>query len=190
MAFTVVFDANVLFPISLCDLYITAAGKHLYRAHWSAKILEEVESAYLSKVPSADSVKIRRRIDLMNEADPGALIDTPPELIQAMTNDPKDRHVLATAVAAGADVLVTFNLKDFPESACAPYGIEAQHPDDFTEHLVDLDPSAIWECLTEMSARKRNPPVTPEQVRDYLKGKYLPKAMRLLSNLRPTKGSS
>lgn len=45
MAFVVVFDANVLFPISLCDLYITASGKRLYRAHWSATILEEVERA-------------------------------------------------------------------------------------------------------------------------------------------------
>lgn len=189
MAFVVVFDANVLFPISLCDLYITASGKRLFRAHWSTTILEEVERTYIRKVPGADPSKIKRRIDLMNQADPAALIDPAPELIRAMTNDSKDRHVLATAVAVGADVLVTFNLKDFPESACAPYGIEAQHPDDFTEHLVDLDPSAIWECLAEMSTRKRNPPETPEQIRDYLAEKYLPKAMRLLSDLRSAEGS-
>jgi hypothetical protein len=37
----------------------------------------------------------------------------------AMTNDPKDRHVLATAVAAGSELIVTFNLDDFPaETEC------------------------------------------------------------------------
>lgn len=30
-----------------------------------------------------------------------------------MTNEPKDRHVLATAVGANAEVMVTFNLRDF-----------------------------------------------------------------------------
>jgi Uma2 family endonuclease len=30
--------------------------------------------------------------------------------------DPDDRHVLAAAIVGSADVIVTFNLKDFPES--------------------------------------------------------------------------
>ncbi len=120
----------------------------------------------------------------MNVAEPGAIINPPGGLTEAMTNDPKDRHVLAMAVAAGAEVLVTFNLSDFPDSACEPYGIEAQHPDEFVEHLVDLDPVAIWQSITKMAGRRKNPPATPEDVRDYLAEKYLPKAMALLDNLR------
>lgn len=184
MAFVVVFDANVLFPISLCDLFITASGTNLFRAHWSPTILEEVERTYLRKLASADPTKIKRRIELMNQAEPGALVEPPPELIQAMTNDAKDRHVLAAAVAAAADVLVTFNLKHFPDSACEPYAIEAQHPDEFVENLVDLDPSAIWHCLTKMSARRSNPPQTAEEIRAYLEETYLPSAMRLLKESR------
>lgn len=183
MAFVVAFDADVLYPIGLCDLFITTLESRLYRAHWSTGILEEVERTYLRNFPKQDPANIRRRIDLMNQAEPRALIDPPPELIEAMTNDPKDRHVLAAAVAAGAEVLVTFNLSDFPDTACEPYGVEPQHPDVFVEHLVDLDPAAIWYSIAKMAARRRNPPATPEDVRVYLGEKYLPNAMRLLGEV-------
>lgn len=117
MAFVVVFDANVLYPIALCDLMITTLESQLYRAHWSTSILLEVERTYVRNFPDRSPENIRKRIQLMNVAEPGALVEPPPKLIEAMTNDPKDRHVLATAVAAGAEVLVTFNLDDFPEAA-------------------------------------------------------------------------
>jgi hypothetical protein len=120
----------------------------------------------------------------MNVAEPGALVEPPRKLVEAMTNDPKGRHVLATAVAAGAEVLVTFNLEDFPEAACEPYDIEPQHPDEFVEHLVDLDPVAISHSLVKMAGRRRDPPATPEDVRIYLAEKYVPKAMVLLAHLR------
>lgn len=177
------FDADVLYPIGLCDLFLTTLEARLYRAHWSNSILEEVERTYVRNFPDKPRKSIQRRIELMNEAEPGALIDPPPELIDAMTNDPKDRHVLATAVAAGAEVLVTSNLADFPETSCEPYGVEAQHPDLFVEHLVDLDPVAIWQSITRMARRRENPPTTPKDVRDYLGEKHLPRAMALLTEL-------
>ncbi len=184
MAFVVVFDANVLYPIALCDLLITTLESQLYRAHWSTSILQEVERTYVRNFPDRPPENIRKRIQLMSDAEPGALVEPPPKLIEAMTNDPKDRHVLATAVAAGAEVLVTFNLDDFPEAACEPYGIEPQHPDEFVEHLVDLDPGAISHSLIKMAGRRRDPPATPEDIRIYLAEQYLPKAMALLADFR------
>ena len=55
-----------------------------------------------------------------------------------MTNDPKDRHVLAAAIRSRARVIVTLNLRDFPESSLSQYGIAAQHPDDFILDQIDL----------------------------------------------------
>ena len=50
---------------------------------------------------------------------PDARVTSYEELIGSMTNHPKDRHVLAAAVAGRADMLVTENLKDFPPAAVA-----------------------------------------------------------------------
>lgn len=60
-------------------------------------------------------------------------------LIPTMTNHPKDRHVLAAAVRTGAQTIVTFNLKDFPEASLTPWNVEAQSPDDFLVHQYHLD---------------------------------------------------
>lgn len=97
-----------------------------------------------------------------------------------MTNDPDDRHVLATAVHAHAEVVVTFNVDDFPAASCEPHFIEAQHPDEFTRYLVDLDAGAVWEAIQRMAGRKVNPPQTPEEVLAHLEGEYLPQSMSLL----------
>ncbi|MFO0135945.1 MAG: hypothetical protein ACK56U_20305, partial [Planctomyces sp.] len=78
-------------------------------------------------------------------------------LIDAVTlPDPDDRHVLAAAIRAGADLIVTFNLKDFPEKDLKPYGIEAQHPDDFLTFQLDLAPNTaptmVWFVIAEYLA--------------------------------------
>jgi hypothetical protein len=56
-----------------------------------------------------------------------------------MTNDPKDRHVLAAAIACGADTIVTTNTKDFPPTATAAHGITARSPDEFLVSLLEPD---------------------------------------------------
>lgn len=72
--------------------------------------------------------------------------------------DPDDRHVLAAAIAGNADVIVTYNLKDFPASQLAPCGIEALHPDDFLLAQLDLDPVAFCRAVRRQREGLKNPP--------------------------------
>lgn len=77
------------------------------------------------------------------------------ELILSMRNDEKDRHVVAAAVKAGAQVIVTFNRRDFYD---LPSGIEVQTPDVFLSNLFDLDPARMLSVLVEISRRYSRPP--------------------------------
>jgi hypothetical protein len=78
--------------------------------------------------------------------------------------DQDDRHVLAAAICARADVIVTFNLSDFPKEFLEVYGIEAQHPDEFISHLMDLAPSLVYQAIQEIQTRLKNPPRTVKEL--------------------------
>jgi hypothetical protein len=82
-----------------------------------------------------------------------------------MQNEAKDRHVAAAALKAGAQVIVTSNLKHF---TLLPEGIEAQSPDEFLCNLFDLDPDALIELLREQASDLVKPPMTFEQILDRL----------------------
>ena len=86
-------------------------------------------------------------------------------LVSAMPNDPKDRHVVAAAVKAGAQVIATSNIKDFSP---LPDGIDAQLPDDFLCHLFDLDQDVFIDMLRDQAADLTRPPVTFEELLDRL----------------------
>jgi hypothetical protein len=97
----------------------------------------------------------------MNESVLDCLVDGYEGLIEALTlPDPNDRHVLAAAIKGRADVIVTFNLADFPTSYLSNYGIEAQHPDEFIGHLIDLALGKVCSAVRCVRARLRNPPLT------------------------------
>ena len=90
----------------------------------------------------------------MNKAVPDALVTGYQETIPTLTlPDPTDRHVLAAAIVGRADVIVTSNLKDFPADVLQPYGIEAQHPDEFLMHQRDLNHDRFLECVKRIRAR-------------------------------------
>lgn len=93
----------------------------------------------------------------MREFFSGSLVENYQHLIPEMENHPKDRHVLAAAVACRADCLVTFNLKDFPLQAMAKYKIEAIGPSTFLKRLFALDPALVEEKLREQAAAIRVP---------------------------------
>jgi|HubBroStandDraft_1064217.scaffolds.fasta_scaffold188473_2 hypothetical protein len=80
--------------------------------------------------------------------------------------DPNDRHVLAAAITAAAEVIVTFNLKDFPAAALARHGVVAQRPDAFLRSLIDAMPFQVLAGVRECVARLTAPPILAP---DYLK---------------------
>ena len=94
--------------------------------------------------------------------------------------DPDDRHVLAAAIVAGADLIVTFNLTDFPEENLRDYGIEAQHPDEFVGHLIDLAPSQVCTAVATVRARLQNPPKTVTEYIDTIEQQQLPRTAAAL----------
>jgi len=78
---------------------------------------------------------------------PEAWVEGHEDLISAMTNHPKDRHVLAAAVRCNAEVIVTHNVKDFPRSAIDPYSITVLGPSTFLRNLFELDPKFVADTL-------------------------------------------
>ena len=77
----------------------------------------------------------------------------------------KDRHVVATAIAAHADAIVTFNTADFaPPHLLAALQIEVKHPDDFVMDLVVLNEKRAAVAFRELRTRKTNPPWDREEL--------------------------
>ncbi|UVS82641.1 hypothetical protein Actkin_06415 [Actinokineospora sp. UTMC 2448] len=68
--------------------------------------------------------------------------------------------MLAAAVRANAEIIVTANIADFPRSACAPYDIDTKHPDDFLLDQLDLYPDRTVRCVRELVDDLRRPPTS------------------------------
>ena len=77
--------------------------------------------------------------------------------------DPGDRHVLAAAIVGHCDLIVTFNTKDFPESAIAPFGILVLHPDVFLSRQLDLAPRAFSDAIRKILSRLQAPPISRQE---------------------------
>jgi predicted nucleic acid-binding protein len=120
MTFTVVYDANVLYPNTLRDLLIRIAQSGTVQAKWTNAILDEMAAALRRNRPDIPAEKIERLRELMNKAVRDCLVSGHEPLIEGLKlPDPDDRHVLAAAIMAGAQVIVTRNLRDFPAAEIA-----------------------------------------------------------------------
>ena len=154
--FPVVLDSCVLYPYTLRDLLLEAANFHLYRVHWSAKILEDTLKHLVADrwITQEHAHRLRSR---MEAAFPEAMVDPPAHLAQDVDCHGDDRHVVAAALAAKAEVVVTFNTRHFPGEALAPLTIEAITPDQFLNNLLDLHPQVLGACLQTVASRQREP---------------------------------
>lgn len=156
--FTVVFDACVLYPAPLRDFLMWLGLSGRFRARWSQEIHAEWKRNLLLNRPDLTQAQLDRTSDLMDKAIPDGLVEGYEDLISGLQlPDSDDRHVLAAAIRCNASVIVTFNQKDFPAALLAPFGIESQHPDEFVDNLLDLDPAAVVAAAQRQRAQLQNP---------------------------------
>lgn len=162
-AFPVVLDACVLAPYPIADVLLRLADEGTYRALWSADILAETHRTMVTKLGLSDT-KADRRIAMMRGNFIDAEITGYRDLIPAMRNNDKDRHVLAAAVRERAEVIVTFDVGGFPDAALGEYGIRSLHPDHFLLDQLDLYPAATKTVLHGMVSSWVNPPFTFDEI--------------------------
>jgi hypothetical protein len=172
---TALYDACVLYPAPLRDLLMHLALTDLFQARSSDAIHEEWIRNVLADRPDLTREQLERTRDLMNAHVAGCLVTGYEELIPALAlPDPDDRHVLAAAIRGRVDVVVTFNLRDFPADVLGRYGIEAQHPDDFVASLLDLNPGLVYAAVKRQLRLLRKPPVSAERLLDTFERLSLP----------------
>jgi len=150
--YRVVLDACVLIPMPLADTLLRIAeAPRLYLPKWSQTIMEEVTRNLISKWEMPPEKALRREEELRRHF-PEAWVEGFETLIDVLTNDPKDRHVLATAVRSHSELIVTYNRRHFPAASLQPWGINVEAPSTFLRGLYDLDAGLFVTKLHEQAA--------------------------------------
>lgn len=156
-----ILDACVLYPASLRDILLSLADQDLYSPKWSDEIHREWVDNLLKNQNTITAADLQYTINQMSIAFPDANVIGFEALMEDLQlTDNNDKHVLAAAIHCGATVIVTSNLKDFPEDYLAKFGIQAFSPDTFIDHLIHFDPDRSIDALRAQVDRLINPPLT------------------------------
>lgn len=150
------------------DLLLTFADARLFRPLWSEQILEETRRTLVDRLHVGED-RADRRLDAMRAAFPDAMVPVSDAVIAMMTNDSKDRHVVACAVIGQAAMIVTDNIRHFPMAELSPLGIEAVSTDRFLADQVELAPDVVLQELHGEIWAERHLPVTGISWDDYLR---------------------
>lgn len=151
-------DACVLWPLPLADFLLRSAHAGLCAVRWSAAVQREWAQAFKRRRPALDPGAIDARNAAMNEALPEALVSAYEAGVEDLElPDPDDRHVLAAAIHARADFIVTYNLRDFPPAALKARRLCAIDPDAFLHALHATAPERFARIGREIVAAWDDP---------------------------------
>ena len=173
-----VLDANVLYPAPLRDYLLQLANLELYNPKWTKEIQEEWIRNLLIKRQDLKRENLIKTQKAMDSAFPDSNITGYEAITRSLAlPDPKDRHILAAAIRTNADVIVTFNLKDFPPDYIKSYNIEVQHPDSFITGLISLNKEKSYQAFKNQVSNLKNPPRTIKEVMETLENCGLRKSL-------------
>lgn len=143
-----IYDACILYPFHLRNVVVQAAVDGLVDAHWTEAIHDEWIRNLLANTPGLPPEHLQATKQLMNVAVPEATITGYDRHIHTVSlPDPDDRHVAAAAIEAGASMIVTWNLRDFPVAELRKHGLARQSPDAFLVGLYEQAPDMLLASL-------------------------------------------
>ncbi len=112
----------------------------------------------LKNRPELKKEKLERTCELMQKSVLNCLVEDYEDLVAGINlPDPDDAHVVAAALKSQAQIIVTNNLKDFPEEILSKHYLEAQHPDTFLRNQLDLFPGPFLSSVKIVRARLKSP---------------------------------
>lgn len=166
----VVLDACVLYPPVLREVLIGLAGRGLYQPLWSARILEEWARAAARNNGPVDEMSARGAIAVLRARFPSAEVAPRPAVeARLYLPDENDIHVLATAVAGGADAILTFNARDFPRGTLHGEGVDRHDPDGFMWLMWSHAPEVVVDVVRAVHAEAERMSATPVALRGLMK---------------------
>jgi hypothetical protein len=161
--FPAVLDACVLANIRVCDVLLRLAETpRLYLPFWSEEILNETQRTQTTRLKWPTDLSESWRTEV-TRCFPDSSVANLESAICPSEVSAKDHHVVQAALRAGAEVIITFNLRDFPSPALEPLNIRARHPAEFLLTLFSIEPLLVARRINEIAEAKR------ERVIDVLK---------------------
>jgi predicted nucleic acid-binding protein len=177
-----VLDTCVLYPTVMREMLLAAARLGHFQPVWSPRILEEWARAAIKLGPEGEA-QARSEIALLRAAWPRAELQ-PKDGTEARLwlPDAADVHVLALAVSASADAIVTMNAKDFPRHILAEEGLERLDPDGFLHRCWQQNPEGMAGAAAAVLETANRLAGGGWEMRPLLKKARLPRLAKALSN--------
>jgi predicted nucleic acid-binding protein len=150
--FPVIIDACVLVQAAVRDTLLRLAERRLFLCRWTDEIIQEMIGVLKNKLQRTPEQTDHLESELRTHFGDAWIENGYKQLIPAMANDIKDRHVLAAAVKGGCEVIVTYNTRHFPKETLAPLDVTAMTPDEFLLEIYFLNPEIVVHELHEQGA--------------------------------------
>ena len=180
-----ILDANVLYPFHLRNLMIQCAVDDLVAARWTDLIHEEWIRSLAAKTPTLSVARLRRTRDLMKAVLPDAdVTGFGNNIASLILPDAGDRHVLAAAIACGAEIIVTSNVRDFPLKNLMQHRIRAVTPDNFLVQLCQSNPIEMNAVIERARLNLTRTAPSPKAYRAALLNQGLTRFVAALANLK------
>jgi hypothetical protein len=174
-----VFDACILYPFHLRNILVQAAVDRLVEARWTDAIHDEWIRSLVTDAPAIPEERLQRTRRLMNEVLPWAIVGAYEDHIPFVNlPDPNDRHVVAAAIAAGASVVLTWNIRHFPAKELKKFGLRKETPDAFLSYVYDEAPDLMIGSLANARRNLTQRPVSASGFIDVLKNQRLAELAR------------
>jgi hypothetical protein len=161
-----VLDACILYPFHLRNILVQAAVDRLVEARWTDEIHNEWIRSLAARRPAIPLTRLRDVHRLLDDLLPDARVTGYEHHVAAVNlPDPDDRHVVAAGIAAGATVILTWNLRDFPARELKKFGLHRETPDAFLSGLFDSVPELM---IGSLASARRNLTRTQLSAPDFL----------------------